>query len=95
MEFGPDPATFINRDQINPTKFVLHQNYPNPFNPSTQIGFIIPNNETVKIEIYNNLGQCIETMRYEDMNAGKHEVKFKVKNLSSGIYFYRIEAGEF
>ena len=58
-------------------------------------------NETVKIEIYNNLGQCIETMLYEDMNAGKHEVKFKAKNLSSGIYFYRIvidsygEAGEF
>jgi len=76
------------------TNFVLSQNYPNPFNPSTKIKFELPKSETVKIEVYNILGQKIETTLNKHMPAGYHEVEFNGLNLSSGIYLYRIEAGE-
>ncbi len=78
-----------------PTKLVLHQNYPNPFNPTTQISFAIPKPENVIIEVYNTLGQKVETLLNRRLQAGNHEVEFNAANLSSGLYFYRIEAGKF
>jgi N-acetylneuraminic acid mutarotase len=78
-----------------PTEFLLHQNYPNPFNPSTNIKFALPKQETVKIEVYSIIGQKIETLLNKPMPAGYHEVEFNGQNLSSGVYFYRIETGEF
>jgi hypothetical protein len=78
-----------------PKDFVLYQNYPNPFNPSTKIKFAIPKNESVKIEVYNSIGQKIEALLNQHMKAGHHDVEFNAQNLSSGIYFYKIEAGEF
>jgi hypothetical protein len=77
-----------------PTMFEIDQNYPNPFNPSTKIKFTLPKPENVKIEIYNLLGQKIETLLNKFMPSGYHEVEFNGQNLSSGVYLYSIEAGE-
>ena len=74
-------------------EFILEQNYPNPFNPSTTIKFQIPNSQFTTLEVYNIIGQKIETLLNKPMPAGHHEVEFIGQNLSSGIYLYRIEAG--
>jgi predicted GH43/DUF377 family glycosyl hydrolase len=94
---GPDVLSGSN-DNIPidiPRYHVLSQNYPNPFNPSTTIEFTLPKPESVKIEIYNIIGQKIETLLNKPMPAGDHRVTFNAGNFPSGIYFYRIEAGEF
>ncbi len=81
--------------KIIPMVIKLSQNYPNPFNPSTSIEFYLPKAENVTIEVYNTLGQRVETLLDKHMQAGKHKVEFNAQNLSSGIYYYKIEAGEF
>lgn len=78
-----------------PGKFSLYQNYPNPFNPSTTIEYDLPKSADVKIEVFNIAGQKIRTLLNEKMAAGSHQVEFNAQNLSSGIYFYKIEAGKF
>jgi flagellar hook assembly protein FlgD len=78
-----------------PSTFHLSQNYPNPFNPSTKIKFTLPKPENVKVEIYNTIGQRVETLINKHLKAGQHTLEFNGQNLSSGIYFYRIEAGEY
>jgi hypothetical protein len=83
-----------NRHNIVLNDFILYQNYPNPFNPSTTIKFALPKPETVTIKVYNIIGQKIETLLNKPMPAGHHEVEFNAGNLSSGVYLYRIEAGE-
>ena len=75
--------------------FHLSQNYPNPFNPSTKIKFTLPKPENVKVEIYNTIGQKVETLINKHMKVGHHTLEFNGQKLSSGIYFYRIEAGEY
>lgn len=75
--------------------YQLFKNYPNPFNPSTNIEFTIPNSSNVTITVFNILGQNVATLIDEKMNAGKHAVTFNASGLSSGMYFYRIEAGNF
>ena len=88
-------STGINQlNQELPKKFSLSQNYPNPFNPSTKIKFTLPKPESVKIEVYNVIGQKVQTLLNKPMSAGYHELEFNGQNLSSGIYLYRIEAGE-
>jgi photosystem II stability/assembly factor-like uncharacterized protein len=87
-----------NNGDINhktPGEYLLYQNYPNPFNPSTTIEFDLPKSANVRIEAYNIAGQKIKTLLNKKMLSGRHEVEFNAQNLSSGIYFYRIEAGEF
>lgn len=76
------------------SEFSLSQNYPNPFNPSTQINFSIPKDEYVILKVYNSLGQEIADLFNGIAKAGSHEIIFNGSNLSSGIYYYRIEAGE-
>jgi hypothetical protein len=79
-----------------PDNFSLEQNYPNPFNPTTTIRFAIPKTSSVTIKVYNVNGQLIETLvNNERVSAGTNEVKFNATNLSSGIYFYTIQAGDF
>jgi PKD repeat protein len=75
--------------------FRLNQNYPNPFNPITKFKFEIPKPENVKIDIFNVLGQKIETLLDKQMQNGIHEIEFNGKNLPSGVYLYRIDAGKF
>ncbi|MCX6169754.1 MAG: T9SS type A sorting domain-containing protein [Ignavibacteriales bacterium] len=78
-----------------PTEFELSQNYPNPFNPTTRIQFGLPANAHTKLTIYDMLGREIATIVNADLGAGYHEVEFNGSNLPSGIYIYRIQAGEF
>jgi hypothetical protein len=75
--------------------FALLQNYPNPFNPNTKIKFTIVISGRVTLDIYNTLGQKVAILLDTKMNAGAHDVTFDASNLPSGIYFYRIQAGEF
>jgi hypothetical protein len=78
-----------------PRKYVLMQNYPNPFNPVTHIRFGLPRASKVKLEFFNVLGQRVFTLIDEQKPAGYHVVTFDARDLASGMYFYRIEAGEF
>ena len=78
-----------------PTVYSLSQNYPNPFNPSTTIKFGLPQNSKVKLVVYNVLGQIVAKVAEKDMNAGYHTVTFNASKFSTGVYFYRLEAGDF
>jgi len=88
-------SSSVEVEGVTPSEFVLKQNYPNPFNPSTKIGFTLPTESNVKISIYNLIGQKVAEVVNSKFNAGKHSVDFNASNLSSGIYFYKIEAGSF
>ncbi|MCP4703636.1 MAG: T9SS type A sorting domain-containing protein [candidate division Zixibacteria bacterium] len=78
-----------------PENFVLKQNYPNPFNPSTKIEFALPRAEFVTVEIFNILGEKVESLVSKELTAGSYSVTWDAGNISSGIYFYKINAGEF
>jgi hypothetical protein len=79
------------KDKIEALRYALYQNYPNPFNPSTIIKYEIPENAFVTIRIYNSIGQEIENLIDQKQNMGRYEVSWKPKNLSSGIYFNKLE----
>jgi subtilisin family serine protease len=78
-----------------PKIFSLAQNYPNPFNPTTKIQYSIPKAGTVKLVVYDLLGRQVTTLVNERKQAGVYSASFDGTNLASGIYFYRIEAGDF
>lgn len=80
-------------DGIPPVEFSLSQNFPNPFNPATAIGFSLDRNAQTSLIIYNLLGQTIETIFDQPLSPGKYSIIFDAKKLSSGIYFYRLTAG--
>jgi len=73
----------------------LRQNYPNPFNPSTTIKYELPRSSEVRLSVYDMLGREVAILVNERMNAGVHEVKFDGSGLASGVYLYRMWAGEF
>ena len=75
--------------------FVLYQNYPNPFNPETKITYKIPKTEWVILKVYDISGREISTLVDQKQVVGSHTISFLKGNLSSGIYFYKIQAGEF
>ena len=72
-----------------PNEFELEQNYPNPFNPSTSISFILKNAGKVKLEIYDSLGQHVDTIINTTLGAGSHVTNWK-PNAASGVYFCRL-----
>jgi formylglycine-generating enzyme required for sulfatase activity len=78
-----------------PSKIALLQNFPNPFNPTTTIRYGLPSRSHVMLTVYNTLGQQVALLQNGEQDAGYHEVKFDASGLSSGVYFYRIEAGSF
>lgn len=82
-------------DNNVPTEFRLEQNYPNPFNPSTKIRFGLKNSEFVSLKVYNTLGQEIAKLVNSEMPIGLHEIQFDGSKFSSGIYIYKIQAGNF
>jgi len=83
-------------NEIDPThEFTLEQNYPNPFNPSTKIKYQIPVGGFVNLKVYDILGREVATLVNEEKPAGNYEVRFDVMGLTSGIYFYKLNAGVF
>jgi hypothetical protein len=78
-----------------PAAYVLCQNYPNPFNPSTTIRYALPQTSFVTLTVYNTLGQQVAELVNEQQQAGYHDVVFRGDGLASGVYFYRIQAGDF
>ena len=98
-------TTGVDKDESAPTEFSLQQNYPNPFNPSTTINFTLPSSQIVALKIYDVLGKEVATLVNEEKSTGTYEVNFSAKggsasggnaySLSSGIYFYKLQAGSF
>jgi len=82
-------------DVITPLEFTLEQNYPNPFNPTTNISFSLAEPSFVKLAIYNTLGEEIQVLKNENMNAGSYDVSFDAVSLPSGMYLYKIETEQF
>ena len=76
-----------------PKKFFVEQNYPNPFNPTTNIVFGIPQASEVTVKIYNAIGQEVITLFDGYKPAGSYELTFNAFHLTSGVYFYKLEAG--
>jgi hypothetical protein len=90
---GPVEATALSIE-LTTNQYFLSQNYPNPFNPRTVIGWQLAVDSNVEFSIYNILGEKVTTLVSEKQKAGYHEIEFNAQNLPSGIYLYRINAGE-
>jgi hypothetical protein len=84
----------ISRGEV-PALFRLDQNFPNPFNPSTTVRYALPVRSHVTLSVFNPLGQRVATLLNESQEPGNHEVRFDGTGLASGVYFYRIQAGDF
>lgn len=88
--------TSVEEPESLPFANSLDQNYPNPFNPTTNINFTLQNTANVSLEVYNVLGKKVATLvNNQTMTAGKHNFSFNATNLPSGMYLYRITAGDF
>jgi len=85
----------ISFEDVNPADFALNQNYPNPFNPSTVINFELKSNSNISLKVYNVLGAEVATLANGNYASGKYNVTFDASKLSSGVYFYRLQAGNF
>lgn len=103
---NPNQVTILNltastepsavKDPIHSVKeFKLNQNFPNPFNPTTTISFTVPKRSDVSLKVYNIIGQEIATLVNGEKNTGTYSINFNAEELPSGIYFYKITAGEF
>ena len=82
------------RKEEIPTQYELSQNYPNPFNPSTTIKYALPRQSLVSLTVYDLLGREIETLVSKELAPGYYTAKWKA-NVPSGVYIYRIKAGEY
>ncbi|MFZ1518848.1 MAG: T9SS type A sorting domain-containing protein [Ignavibacteriaceae bacterium] len=87
--------TEVENEETIPIVFKLEQNYPNPFNPSTKIKFAVPEKSNVLIKVYDILGSEVATLVNEEMDAGWYENNFNAAGLSSGVYLFRMEAGNY
>ena len=88
-------STEVEIEVLSPKEFALFQNYPNPFNPSTTIKFALPEKTNVELLVYNSLGEKVADVFSGELGEGFHEIEFTASNLSSGIYFYRLESDKF
>ena len=89
---------YINEKEksLIPAEYTLYQNYPNPFNPSTTIMYALPNQSKVSLNVYNVLGELIIVLINNELQeAGYYQVKFKNNSLSSGMYIYKLVAGDY
>ncbi|UCE65344.1 MAG: T9SS type A sorting domain-containing protein [Candidatus Zixiibacteriota bacterium] len=84
-----------NSEEVISMKHIIATNYPNPFNYSTTIEYDLPKSGQVRVNIYDLLGRCIETLVNEEKQAGQYQIVWDASDYSSGVYFYRIEAGDF
>ena len=81
--------------EVVPNQYELSQNYPNPFNPGTTIRFSLPKQTELKLNLYNMLGELVETIAEGNYEVGNYKVTFNASNLPSGVYIYRIESSDF
>jgi hypothetical protein len=95
ISFSGGSSTNVLEEKNLPGAFLLAQNYPNPFNPSTKINYQISQNDFVSLKVYNVLGNEVATLVNEVKPAGNYEVTFDARSLSSGTYFYKLQAGSF
>ncbi len=98
--FNPLDALGVNNEENTPLSFALFPNYPNPFNPSTQIHFTLAKMVNTKLTIFNVLGQRVKSLVNNQLSSGDYKMIWDGKNdngeqVSSGIYFYRLQAGDF
>ena len=84
--------TDTTKDQIVPNDFFLYQNYPNPFNPATKIKYSVPGESVVSIKVFNAIGKKVATVVDGKHSQGNYEVNFNGSNLSSGVYYYTLNA---
>jgi hypothetical protein len=87
--------TALDQDAGIPTDYLLRQNYPNPFNPETKIVFGLPTRAYVAIKIFDALGREVATLESSTLDSGFHSRMWSAKGLPSGVYFYRMQAGNF
>jgi photosystem II stability/assembly factor-like uncharacterized protein len=87
--------TGIGEQISQPSAYTLSQNYPNPFNPTTKIKFNIPTSSLVILKIFNALGQTVEVLVNNELNAGAYEVVWDATGLQSGVYFFQLKTNEF
>ena len=87
------PPISVGKTTLTPFQFALNQNYPDPFNPTTKISYSIPASGLVTMKVYNILGQEVQTLFSGIKNAGNYEATFDGTKLASGVYFYRLQAG--
>ena len=93
-----DTSMIVGVNQISaiiPDNFSLSQNYPNPFNPNTNIKFQIANSSNAKLIVYDALGKEVETLVDKKLEPGEYEANFDGTNRSSGVYYYKLEAGDY
>jgi hypothetical protein len=88
-------STSIATEDRNPQGFEIQQNYPNPFKPSTTIRYTIARPSYVRLKVFNLLGQEVANLVNENKPAGRYEVRWRPLNLPSGVYLYRLQAGDF
>lgn len=94
VEFITRQLITSNEDELDPNEFELFQNFPNPFNPQTTINYSINNASEIRLDVFNIAGQKVATLYEGLQQAGKHEVVFDARNLSSGIYLYRLKTAD-
>ncbi|MEE9448640.1 MAG: M20/M25/M40 family metallo-hydrolase [Ignavibacteriaceae bacterium] len=82
-------------ENVLPSEYSLSQNYPNPFNPSTRIKYSVPQKSNVVIKVFDLLGREVEILVNKEKPAGRYEIEFDASNHSSGIYFYKLQVGNF
>lgn len=95
VNYTDGPSGITQNGTEVPGTYALYQNYPNPFNPATKIRFDLPKSSHTMLVVYDMLGREVQTLVNQNLNAGTYDADFDASNYSSGIYFYRITAGEF
>ncbi|GEM_PF-6571299 len=96
MEDSTDSKTLAAGEKAEePSSFRLKQNYPNPFNPATEISYRLPANRHVVLKVYDMLGRPVKTLVNKNQEAGNYTVRFNAGGLTSGMYLYRLKAGDY
>ena len=92
---GDQTTVDLRDEQQIVSSYSLSQNYPNPFNPTTQINYSLPKSSFVSLKVYDVLGREVATLVNQTQNNGSYNISFNANNLASGVYFYKLEAGDF
>lgn len=85
----------VTKNNILPAGYILKQNYPNPFNPATTIEFLTPEKSHIKINIYNSLGEFVESLTSREYSAGLHKIYWDASKFASGVYLYQMQSDKF